>query len=178
VALQVKPKAVIWGFFVIEILALALQGAGAGTSVSNDGPPKNETLGKALLIIGLVALVILIICYLGTAVFVCIKPAYGIKDSPSLQKLFGALYACTILLLTRNIFRLIEFSQGWYGELAVQEKYFYTLDALLIFLILIINTLFHFGVYLRQYPNEVKQGEINKVTEIVWSVRLFLAVTT
>jgi len=73
--------------------------------VSNNGPPKNETLGKALLIIGLVALVVLIICYLATAIFVCIKPDYGIRDSPSLKKLFAALYACTLLLLARNIFR-------------------------------------------------------------------------
>lgn len=102
---QVKPKAVIWGFFVIELLALALQGAGAGTSVSNDGPPQNETLGKALLIVGLVALVVLIICYLITAVFVCTRPEYGVRQSPSLKKLFAALFACTLLLLTRNIFR-------------------------------------------------------------------------
>jgi len=164
--LLVKPKAVIWGFFVIELTALALQGAGAGTSVSNDGPPKNEALGKALLIIGLVALVVLIICYLATAIFVCIKPDYGVQHSPSLKKLFAALYACTILLLTRNIFRLIEFSQGWYGALATNEKYFYVLDALLMLLILAINTFFHFGLYLRAYPKEAVPDKAT-ATELV-----------
>ena len=57
-----------------------------------------------------------------------------------------------------NCYRLIEFSQGWYGHLATDEKMFYILDALLILLILMINTFFHFGLYLKAYPLEAKQG--------------------
>jgi hypothetical protein len=87
----VKPTAVIWGFFGIELSALALQGAGAGNSVSDSGPPKNATLGKALLITGLVALVVLIMCYLCTAIYVHLKPVYGIRQSRSMRRLFAVL---------------------------------------------------------------------------------------
>lgn len=152
--LLVKPRAVMIGFFVFEIAALACQGAGAGLSVSTDGVNQNEQAGKALLIVGLVALVLLIALYWATAVYIHVNPRYSIRQSPNMRWLFPVLYACTVLLLTRNIFRLIEFSQGWYGRLAVQEKYFYTLDALLIFLILVINSFFHFGLYLKAYPSE------------------------
>ena len=65
--------------------------------------------------------------------------------------------------------RLIEFSQGWYGDLATDEKMFYILDALLILLILVINTFFHFGLYLKAYPQEVKEGQTHRTatTEMI-----------
>lgn len=46
---------------------------------------------------------------------------------------------------------------------------FYILDALLIFLILVINTFFNFGLYLNEYPKEAKPGQIpkNAATELV-----------
>ena len=164
--LLVKPKAVMIGFFVIELAALACQGAGAGLSVSNDGVNQNESAGKALLIVGLVALVVLIAIYWATAIYVHASPAYGVRQSPNLRWLFPVLYVCTALLLTRNIFRLIEFSQGWYGRLAVQEKYFYTLDALMILLILVVNAFFHFGLYLKAYPGEQQAKPVAHALEM------------
>ena len=165
--LLVKPKAVMVGFFAIEIAALACQGAGAGISVSNnESTGTNQTAGKALLIVGLVALVLLIVCYGATAIYVHISPLYGIRQSRNMRWLFPVLYACTILLLIRNVFRLIEFAQGWYGSIALREKYFYTLDALMIFLILVINTVFHFGIYLKAYPYETQHKGIASAVEM------------
>ena len=65
--------------------------------------------------------------------------------------------------------RLIEFSQGTYGPLASNERFFYVLDTLLIFLILVISTFFHFGLNLIEYPKEPKTGQINDTpaTELV-----------
>lgn len=39
---------------------------------------------------------------------------------------------------------------------------FYILDALLILLILATNTFFHFGLYLKAYPREVKEGHTHR----------------
>ncbi len=164
--LLVKPKLVIWGFFAIEITALACQGAGAGLSVSTQGV-SNLGSGRTLLIIGLVALVVLVISYLITAIYVNLSPRYAIKSSPNMRKLFPVLYVCTSLLLIRNIFRLVEFSQGFNGAIANQEKYFYGFDGLMIFLILIFNTIFHFGLYLKAYPSELKEGEGLPSVEVV-----------
>lgn len=74
-----------------------------------------------------------------------------------MSRLAVCRYACTILLLIRNIFRLVEFSQGFEGAIARQEKYFYCFDALLILFILILNTVCHFGLYLNAYPLEAKE---------------------
>ena len=164
--LLVRPKLVIWGFFAMEITALACQGAGAGLSVSTQGV-SNIGSGRVLLIVGLVALVVLIICYLVTAIYVNLSPAYAIKSSPIMRKLFPVLYVCTSLLLIRNIFRLIEFGQGFNGAISDQEKYFYGFDALMIILILVINTVFHFGLYLKAYPSELKEEEHPSSVELV-----------
>lgn len=165
--LLVKPRLVIWGFFVMEIIALTCQGAGAGLSVSDKGV--NDTLksGRALLIVGLVALVVLMLCYGITAVYVNRSPLYDVKHSHNLRRLFPVLYVCTGLLLIRNIFRLVEFAQGFEGAIARQEKYFYGFDALMIFLILIVNTFFHFGIYLKAYPTEAKAEAPSSSVEVV-----------
>ena len=164
--LPVKPKLVIWGFFAMEITALACQGAGAGLSVSTKGV-SNINSGRILLLIGLVALVVLILCYLTTAIYVNLSPRYAIKSSPSMRKLFPVLYTCTSLLLIRNIFRLIEFGQGFEGAIASQEKFFYGFDALMIIIILAINTIFHFGLYLKAYPSELKEGGLPSSVEVI-----------
>ena len=164
--LFVKPKLVIWVFFALEITALACQGAGAGLSVSTKGV-SNLNSGRVLLLLGLVALVVLIICYLVTAIYVNLSPKYSIKSSPSMRKLFPVLYTCTSLLLIRNIFRLIEFGQGFNGPIADQEKYFYGFDALMIILILVLNTVFHFGLYLKAYPSELKEAEHSPTVEVI-----------
>ena len=164
--LLVKPKLVIWGFFAMEITALACQGAGAGLSVSTKGV-SNLNSGRILLLLGLVALVVLILCYLLTAIYVNLSPRYAIKSSPNMRKLFPVLYTCTSLLLIRNIFRLVEFGQGFEGAIASQEKYFYGFDALIIILILLLNTIFHFGLYLKAYPTEFKEGGQSSSVEIV-----------
>ena len=165
--LLVKPKLVIWGFFVIEIIALTCQGAGAGLSVNSDGVNQNAQSGRALLIVGLVALVVLIGCYGITSVYVARSPLYAIKDSYNLRRLFPALFACTGLLLIRNIFRLVEFCQGFYGGIAKHEGYFYGFDALVVFLHLVVNTFLHFGVNLKAYPNELKEDVPPATIEIV-----------
>lgn len=161
-----RPKWVIWGFFAMEIIALACQGAGAGLSVSDKGVDSTLKSGRILLIIGLVALVVLIGCYAITAVVVHSSPRYGVRHSPNLRRLFPVLYTCTALLMIRNIFRLVEFGQGFEGAIADQEKYFYGFDSLMIILILMINTIFHFGFFLKAYPSELKVQEPRAAVEL------------
>ena len=150
-----RPKLITWLYFTAEIISLALQGAGAGLSVSQDGVNRNQSVGRALLIVGLVFLVVVIVCFLLNAVFVSVTKEYGVWQSRNLTYLFVVLYFTTTLLLIRNLFRLIEFAGGWYGRLAVQEKYFYTLDALMVLLILFTFSFAHYGFFLRAYMKEM-----------------------
>ena len=46
---------------------------------------------------------------------------------------FGALHATMVLVYIRNIFRIVEFSQGFYGYLATHEEFFYGFDFAVVF---------------------------------------------
>ncbi|KAK9861805.1 hypothetical protein WJX84_011669, partial [Apatococcus fuscideae] len=158
---DLKPKWLTWAFFTAEIASLALQGAGAGISSSNnDGPgsksssASTQNTGRIMLIVGLAALVLVIIFFLGTLIFVSTSQTYRI-NVPALRPVYLGLYLTVGLLLIRNIFRLIEFSQGWYGYIAVHEVYFYVFDALLMFIWLCLVLPLHFGLLLRPVRSQM-----------------------
>ncbi|KAJ0417968.1 RTA1 like protein-domain-containing protein [Aspergillus carlsbadensis] len=76
-----------------------------------------------------------------------VKPAFY---SVPWRRLLYALYITLILITIRNIFRLIEFSDGVHGYIATHEAFFYSLDALPIFAGLIMLAVVH--------PASVLQG--------------------
>lgn len=83
-----------------------------------DGPPPNAGAGKGLLIAGLVALVVLIAFFLCTTAYVQCSPMMQVPECrPTMRLIFLGLYATTVLLLIRNIFRVVEFSNGWCVDL-------------------------------------------------------------
>ncbi|KAL3459773.1 RTA1 like protein-domain-containing protein [Aspergillus heterothallicus] len=69
-----------------------------------------------------------------------VKPAFY---TVPWRRLLYALYATLILITIRNIFRLIEFSDGVHGYIATHEAFFYSLDALPIFAGLVLLAVVH-----------------------------------
>ncbi|KAL3483990.1 RTA1 like protein-domain-containing protein [Aspergillus germanicus] len=69
-----------------------------------------------------------------------VKPAFY---TVPWRRLLYALYITLILITIRNIFRLIEFSDGVHGYIATHEAFFYSLDALPIFAGLIVLAVVH-----------------------------------
>ena len=156
---DIRPRLLTGGYFAIEILSLTLQGIGAGTSVSNtQGPAKSGSSGKTLLLVGLSLLVALMFSFIVNGIYIYFAAVYGIRKSPAMRKLFWVLAISTVLLLTRNIFRLIEFSGGWDSAIAKKEVYYYTLDALLVLIILGMYSIFHFGIFFNAYRRETQVG--------------------
>lgn len=169
-----KPKLITWLYFAAEIASLAMQGAGAGLSVSHDGPPSSGQAGKILLILGLAFLVVIIATFLTNAIYVNVRSEYGIRKSRDLQALFTILYLTTFLLLIRNVFRLVEFAGGFYGSIATKEKYFYTLDSLMVVLILFSFGLFNYGFFLNAFERKIAVKRFPNETEIVWEGYTYL----
>lgn len=60
------------------------------------------------------------------------------------------LYGTTSCLIVRNIFRIIEFSQGFYGWIALHEVFFYIFDTLMMLGWLAVMVPLHFGVSLQR----------------------------
>ncbi|KAK9843110.1 hypothetical protein WJX74_007151 [Apatococcus lobatus] len=159
---NLKPKWLTWSFFTVELISLALQGAGAGISSSSDDGPggggNSQTVGRILLIIGLAALVCVIIFFLTTLIYVSTSPIYRV-NAPALKPVYAGLYITVALLLIRNIFRLIEFGQGWHGGIADHEVYFYVFDGLMMLIWLLVVLPLHFGILLR--PVQTQLGAIS-----------------
>ncbi|KAJ4089040.1 hypothetical protein NW761_007349 [Fusarium oxysporum] len=58
-----------------------------------------------------------------------------------------------MLILVRSIYRLIEYGQGYNGELRSKEAYFYTFDALLMLVVSVIFNIFHPLTYVNEAEN-------------------------
>ena len=135
-------------FFASDILCLAIQGGGAGLSSSlNSG---DQNIAKALLIIGLILQLFFFTCFTAITVYINLNRKYGLRGVKEYRPVFICLYITIALMYIRSIFRLIEFSQGWFGNIATHEAYFYVFDFLMIFLCFVVFTALHFGVHLRK----------------------------
>lgn len=53
------------------------------------------------------------------------------------------LYASSILILVRSIFRLIEYAQGNDGYLISHEVFMYVFDAMLMFFTMVVMSIYH-----------------------------------
>lgn len=146
-------------FFLSDILSFILQGSGGGQMGS--GNPDMMKMGEDLMMIGLAVQLAFFAAYSLLTIRVyqthkkslsrqstTILPNQTEYDLSLMNRVFVAL-ACTIVLLTvRNVYRFVEFAQGFDGYLASHEVYFYTLDALLMFGCFIVYAALHFGMYL------------------------------
>ena len=65
-----------------------------------------------------------------------------------LRPVFGALYASLALLYIRNIYRVVEFADGYNGFIATHEAFHYIFDFAPVFACCCVFTIWHFGFYL------------------------------
>lgn len=98
-----------------------------------------------------------------------LSPSFSLRQDASLRPVFRVLYATIVLLYVRNIFRIIEFAQGFYGYLATHEVFLYTFDFLEIFLCMVLFTAFHFGFYMG--PTARARAEGGNVGDVECAIR-------
>ncbi|GAA5950838.1 hypothetical protein JCM8115_004987 [Rhodotorula mucilaginosa] len=145
----VLPAARIAKFFVwSDVVTFLVQAAGGG--LSSGGTESMSKLGSRISIAGLAIQLASFVFFTVTLIIfgfrVYRRPAYSNVVSPfrksdvgfwrrdvivhDWRPLYWILLATTVGILVRSVFRLIEFSEGYYGYLAIHEGYFYLLDAL------------------------------------------------
>ena len=141
----VNPKFVDFGFITSDILSIGVQSVGAGLITS--GNLKNMTRGSRVLIAGL-GINLLSFCFFAAITIHLYWTIYRRKTDFTGRerwvKVFYALYLSMILLIIRSIYRIVEFSMGFQGYLAVHEVYFYIFECLLI--------IFAFALFLPLHP--------------------------
>jgi len=141
----VNPKFVEYGFIISDMLSIGVQSAGAGLITS--GNLENLTTGSHVLIGGL-GINLVSFCFFAVVTFHLHWSIHRRKADFTGQerwiKMFYALYLSMILLIVRSSYRIVEFSTGFRGYLAVHEIYFYVFECLLI--------IFAFGLFLPLHP--------------------------
>ncbi|KAG4273488.1 hypothetical protein FPRO04_09611 [Fusarium proliferatum] len=120
-------------FFVVsDVLCFVVQACGAGMLV-NANNTADQNSGENVILAGLalqvVVLVIFLIC---TGIFHARLAKGGLIGAINPYLLLGTmlseLYVCAILILSRNVFRLVEFGLGDDGYLQAHEWPIYVFD--------------------------------------------------
>ncbi|KAL3469570.1 RTA1-domain-containing protein [Aspergillus californicus] len=136
-------------FLLGDIISFAMQGAGGGLMASS---PESLTTGENIIIAGLVIQLL----FFSLFVYTSIKFHLGSRNSPSRKALHSqapwerhiyALYAGSLLIFVRCLFRLVEYAQGNGGYLVSHEVFLYVFDGLLM--------LATMGVFAWVHPSEI-----------------------
>jgi hypothetical protein len=138
------------GFFTAsDILCLCLQGGGGAMLSSTD--LDTMEMGRKLLLVGLFLQLFFFGAFTVLTARLYAAPHYGFRHAKAWRPLFATLFITIALLTIRNIFRVVEFVQGFDGYLASHEVYFYVFDCIPILLCTLLFTQYFYGLYLPPY---------------------------
>lgn len=70
-------------------------------------------------------------------------PTVQSRSSYPWKKYMWMLYGASFLIMVRSVFRVVEYLQGIDGTLLHHEAYLYVLDALLMFVVMIVFNVVH-----------------------------------
>ncbi|KEF53278.1 uncharacterized protein A1O9_10726 [Exophiala aquamarina CBS 119918] len=123
-----------------DILSLLVQAGGAGLMVSS----KNRDMGEYIVIGGLfIQLGVFGFFIIYTAVFHNRMKKYDTAESSHQgfvpwRKMVSMLYACSVLIVIRSVFRVIEYIMGQDAYLLSHEWTMYVFDAVLMWAVMVI----------------------------------------
>ncbi|KAF9696052.1 hypothetical protein EKO04_006001 [Ascochyta lentis] len=140
-----------------DVVSFMMQGAGGGImSTSASGM---ET-GEKIIIGGLCVQILFFGLFFITAIAFQIRGKDYLatvgSDIPWKKHLF-ALYATSILILVRSLFRVIEYAQGNAGYLLRHEVFLYVFDAVLMFAVMVTLNVSHPGDIALLLKNQRKE---------------------
>ncbi|UZJ53515.1 hypothetical protein CBS101457_002835 [Exobasidium rhododendri] len=145
----IKPTCLIPFFVVLDVISLAVQGAGSALSATSeiDGDTVSTinshgqivTAGLCIQVAGYVAFNIIFLLFISRARN---SPGEGNSrfsiGSNSTKKFLLATWISALLVLGRSIFRTAEMAKGWIGEVATTEWYYLVFDATLVALAVVV----------------------------------------
>ncbi|KAJ7229305.1 RTA1 like protein-domain-containing protein [Mycena haematopus] len=152
-------------FVLLDITAFLMQ-AGGGTMISSD-TPQTALLGIHIYMggIGLQQFFVLGFTALVVRFHYKMKRLDG-STSPEWKRPLYIMYASLALITVRIVFRLIEFSSGVYSPITMHEAPFYSLEALPMFVALVLWNIFHPGTVLvgpeSEFPKKQKKQKKSK----------------
>lgn len=137
----IRPSKITLTFVIGDVVSFLIQGGGAGMSVV-----QNASLAKwakRIIVIGLLVQIIMFafFCVLAVAFHRRMRrqpTAFSCSTSASWEGGLYMLYAVSLLIMVRSIFRVVEFAQGQTGYALSHEWTLYVFDSLLMFMVAVI----------------------------------------
>ncbi|KAL2380167.1 hypothetical protein RJZ90_004761 [Blastomyces dermatitidis] len=125
--------------------------ASLGGGIMSSGTKSNLSLGQKVIIVGLcIQLIFFGLFIIVSVIFHRRMAARPTTASLSIQvswsKYLYSLYAVSVLIMIRSIFRIIEYIQGADGTLLSREFYLYIFDATLMWILMMVLNVMHPGV--------------------------------
>lgn len=154
----IRPTRVTKIFVTGDVIGFLIQGGGGGMLASEG----NETLGRNILLVGLffqLAFFGFFIVVSGVFNYRVNKEGLGMQTAGGKYRwrtMMKVLYAASVLIIVRCIFRVIEFSGGENGRLRTEEVWMYVFDAVPM---LVVQCVFHFVHGGMVLPKDVKKGK-------------------
>jgi hypothetical protein len=159
----VRPERITMTFVIGDVLSFLVQGNGAGLSVIQK--PGFAAWAERIIVIGLMIQIIMFVFFCLLAVVFHRR----MKRTPTPQSFSTAtpwesgllmLYAVSLLILTRSIFRVVEYCQGQTGYALSHEWTLYVFDSLLMFLVTLIFAWKFPRNFVAQWKNSLESLEM------------------
>ncbi|KAK0228173.1 putative RTM1-like protein [Armillaria fumosa] len=155
-------------FFVLgDVISFLLQSGGGGIMASSNGHNSMKT-GQYVIVIGLLVQIL----WFGGFIFVAGVFHYRMRVVPTVtektnwRRLMHVLYAASVLILVRSIFRVIEFAQGNDGYFMRSEVWIYVFDSVLMAGVITLFNIFHPSSYLRDGEQYTMAQREEKATRV------------
>lgn len=135
-------------FVAGDVVAFTLQAGGGGIQAA--GTLEMYELGEKIIIVGLFAQIVIFSIFMCTSLTV----HYRVSVAPTSAALQGlvpwkrhlyVLYATSLLILVRSIFRVVEYLQGNGGYLISHEIFLYIFDTVLMVAVMVIFAVWYIG---------------------------------
>jgi hypothetical protein len=164
-AWYLKPKAILWLFISADVITTIMQIAGAalvGVSQSKKGETSlTPDVGNNILLAGLAiqtaAFTLYLILYIMFTISIYKDPRFG-RNFGGKKWFFLGLFAASLLVYLRTIFRLAETAEGLLESLSTIEGYFIGLEFVPIVLAVFLLNVWHPGRYLPNDPRRIKSN--------------------
>ncbi|KAF7550940.1 hypothetical protein G7Z17_g5377 [Cylindrodendrum hubeiense] len=149
----VRPSRMTKIFLAGDLLSLSVQGNAAGLTAK----AKTQKIGEYIVVSGLFIQLIVFGYFIAVAVIFDMRMRRHVIKEPELTRNIPwrqglkMLYACSVLIMVRSIFRVVEYLMGVDGYLLSHEWPMYVFDAVLMLAVQII-----FFVW---FPDKFSQGE-------------------
>ncbi len=148
----IHPGRVVSTFIGLDVLVEILTGSGAPKVVNLDNPGQ-IAIGAALIKAALVMQLGIFLGFVAVAVTFHVRCVSANVFGHKIQTVMYVLYVSTALILTRSVYRTVEYFEGYGGYLGAHEAFFWVFEASLMLVNSVLLNVWHPGRYLPRSNN-------------------------